>query len=238
MKNFKLLLVALFTLSFTFYSIGQDRVNRQKLTFTESSQILKKATGWAYNTTIGEWIDYPNAIETNKEFKTTYKSLAGAYMNSQCDQNFYSVQTRTITFKDNKYYVLVVGRLNGNFEYPTIGRDWYYFTITCGFIFTESEYNKLLNINANETIVIETQFQTTQGGRYTNYDETLFLDNIQTELNTTKSKYSSVYKFAIKKTDKSEYRFLLPAQYFNNPPDLEKSYFETTDIEFSKILIK
>lgn len=238
MKNFKLLLVALFTLSFTFSSNGQDRVNREKLSFTESSEVLKKAIGWAYNPTIGEWVDYPNAIEKDKDFKTRYKSLAGAYMNSQCDQNFYSIQTRTITFKDTKYYVLVVGMLNGNYKYPAIYEDWYYFTITYGFIFTESEYKKLLNINANETIVIETQFQTTQGGRYTNYDETLFLDNIQTEFNTTKSKYSSVYKFAIKKTDKSEYRFLLPAKYFNNPPDLEKSYFETTDIEFSKLLIK
>ena len=59
---------------------SQSRINREKITFSGSSQMIKLATGWSYNEKLGEWIDYKNVISDDKMYKTTYKSLVGGYL--------------------------------------------------------------------------------------------------------------------------------------------------------------
>jgi len=69
MKKLRLGMMTLIMCMLSFVSYGQDRVNREKLSFSETSQCLYSATGWVYNKSLGEWIDYKNVISEDKSFK-------------------------------------------------------------------------------------------------------------------------------------------------------------------------
>lgn len=222
----------------TMVSFGQDRVNREKLSFLDKSNQLTTAVGWSYNTTLGEWIDYNNVIEDDKSYKEKYKSLQGSYMMSHSTQNFISIQTKTLVYKDIKYYVLLVEKWDGHYKYPNIKEDWRIYKTMYGYIFTEIEYNKLNNING--VMNLETQYMVFMGPYYEKYDEIVFLDKIQTNLSSEKSKYIFTYTFPIKKTETGDIRFYVPncSSYDKVKADFEKEYFETTFDNFSKFIIK
>ena len=194
---------------------GQSRENRTKLNFGTTSAILEKATGWANNTTLGEWVDYENCINSDKDYKDKYKSLLeGGYMQSRQTQNFLTIQTKTIDHSGAKYYVLIVQKWRGRYKYESIQEDWYQWKETFGYIFPASEYLKLKNLTG--TIELKTQFSTSIGSAYEEYDETKFLDLIQTELKETKSKYDKEYTFPILNTEsdgKKVIRFFLPDNF-------------------------
>ena len=242
MKNVKVMMMTLMMCLTTMVSFGQDRVNREKLSFLDKSNQLTTAVGWSYNTTLGEWVDYNNVIESDKSYKEKYKSFQGSYMMSDRTQNFISIQTKTLVYKDIKYYVLLVEKWNGDYKYPNIGEDWRIYKTMYGYIFTETEYNKLNNIDG--VMNLETQYMVSMGSYYENYDEIVFLDKIQTNLSSEKSKYSSAYTFPIKKTETGDIRFYVPNSFSTssyspyNEVDFEKEYFETTFDNFSKFIIK
>ena len=104
----------LFTILAIFLSvqaISQERVNRVKLTFGKESKQLKSATGWSYNETSGEWVDYSNVLCPDSKYKTDFKMLQGDYMHSHYSQSFKSIQTKTVTVDSVEYYVLIVNNL-------------------------------------------------------------------------------------------------------------------------------
>lgn len=216
---------------------GQERTNREKLSFDTTSGTLEKATGWAYNSTLGEWIDYENVISASKVYKDKYKSLQGSYMMSQTDQNFLKVQTRTVSYKGTTYYVLIVEKWGGRYEYPSIKEDWYEFKETIGYIYSKEEYQKLLNIES--LVELKTKYMVSMGSKYEKYDETKFLDLIQTELSKEKSEYSVEYTFPIMKSKEGAIRFYLP-DYFStySKYDFEKEYFESKFEEFTTVILK
>ena len=232
-------LIILLLFSITVFS--QSRTNRQKLTFTNSSEKLTSSTGWCYNKTLGEWIDFDNVISNDKDYKTKYKSLQGGYMMSHKEpNNFLSIQSKTFSFKGMIYYIIMVEQYDGVYEYPTIYEDWYYWEETNGFIFTEDEYKKLENLNGETKL--ETKYHVRSGSSYEKYDETKFLDLIQSELEREKSEYSSTYTFPILKTTSDEtevIRFFVPQSFSSyRTYDFEKEYFEVSPQEFDKIIIK
>jgi len=235
--KFKLTLITILMIGSLFQVFGQERTNREKLNFYTTSGTLLKATGWAYNSTLGEWIDYENVISDDKDYKVKYKSLQGAYMMSHTSQNFQKVQTRTVTYKGTTYYVLIVDKWIGRYEYPSIREDWYKFEETIGYIYTKDEYQKLLNI---ETLVeLKTRYMISIGSKYEKYDETKFLDLIQTEMSQEKSKYSTEYTFPIMKSKEGNIRFYLPERFSTySKYDFEKEYFETDFESFTKIILK
>lgn len=233
----KLTLITLLLTGTLFQVFGQERTNREKLSFDTTSGILSKATGWANNSTLGEWIDYENVISDSKDYKDKYKSLQGKYMMSRISQNFQKVQTRTITYTGTTYYVLIVDKWSGRYEYPSIREDWYTFKQTIGYIYTKEEYQKLLNIES--LVELKTQYMVSMGSKYEKYDETKFLDLIQTELSKEKSKYSSEYTFPIMKSKEGAIRFYLPESFSTySKYDFEKKYFETDFENFTKIIIR
>jgi hypothetical protein len=128
----KLFVLTFLMITFALSVFGQERVNRKKISFDQSSNIMTKSTGWAYNKTLGEWVDYENLISDDKDYKTKYKSLLGEWMMSHNNQNFLSIQTKTVTFKGIKYFVLLIENWGGRYEYPTIEEDWYTFKETNG----------------------------------------------------------------------------------------------------------
>lgn len=233
----KLTLITLLLTGTLFQVFGQERTNREKLSFDKISGILSKATGWANNSTLGEWIDYENVISDSKDYKDKYKSLQGEYMMSRISQNFQKVQTRTITYKGTTYYVLIVDNWSGVYEYPSISQDWYTLKQTIGYIYTKAEYQKLLNIES--LVELKTQYMVSIGSKYDKYDETKFLDLIQTELAQEKSKYSTEYTFPIMKSKEGAIRFYLPESFSTySKYDFEKKYFETDFESFTSIILK
>jgi hypothetical protein len=238
MKN--KLMITLIMCSITIVSFGQDRINREKLSFIDKSEQLTSAVGWSYNKTLGEWIDYMNVISNDKSYKDKFKSLQGSYMMSRLKQNFISIQTKTVVYKDVKYYVLCVEKWNGDYKYPNIKEDWRIYKTMFGYVFTEQEYTKLKNIKDN--VNLETKYMVSMGSHYEKYDETIFLDKIQTELSSEKlNRYDPIYTFPIKKTENDNVRFYMLdyfSKYSLNQVDFDKEYFETSLDNFSKFIIK
>ncbi|MDH5380880.1 MAG: hypothetical protein OEW75_08510 [Cyclobacteriaceae bacterium] len=235
--KFKLTLIILLITGSLLQAFGQERTNREKLSFDTTSGILSKATGWANNSTVGEWIDYVNVISDSKDYKDKYKSLQGEWMMSRISQNFQKVQTKTVTYKGTTYYVLIVDKWSGRYEYPSIKEDWYTFKQTNGYIYIKEEYQKLLTIES--LVEIKTQYMVSMGSKYKKYDEIEFLDLIQTELSTEKSKYSTEYTFPVMKSKEGAIRFYLPDSFSTySKYDFDKKYFETDFESFTKIILK
>jgi len=235
MKWFKFYSLIILLLS-TLISFGQDRVNRQKISFDTTSQLLTKATGWNYNSIIGEWVDYKNVICGDKDYKGKYASLQGGpYMMSNFD-SFNSIQFKTITFNNKKYYVLVINMWSGAYEYPSLRMDWYEFKETIGYIFNEEEYQKLLKIDS--LVVLNTKISVHIGSKYQKYDDIEFLDLIQTAL-LSDNKYSDSLVWPILKTKEGYIRFQLPKRvpYYGEPYNFKDSYFETDYNNFKRILL-
>jgi hypothetical protein len=220
-----------------FQVFGQERTNREKLNFDTASGILSNATGWANNSTLGEWIDFENVISDDKDYKVKYKSLQGDYMMSRISQNFQKVETRTVIYKGTTYYIIIVDKWNGEYEYPSIREDWYTFKQTIGYIYSKEEYQKLLNIES--LVELKTKYAVRIGSKYEKFDEIKFLDLIQTELSTEKSKYSPEYTFPVMKSKEGAVRFYLPDNFSTySKYDFEKKYFETDVENFTKIILK
>ena len=235
--KFKLALITLLLSGSLAQVFGQERTNREKLNFETTSGTLSKAIGWANNVTLGEWIDYENVISDSKDYKDKYKSLQGAYMMSNTNQNFQKVQTKTFTYKETTYYVLIVDKWSGRYEYPSIKKDWYEFKQIIGYIYTKDIYQKLLNIES--LMELKTKYMVSMGSKYEKFDEAVFLDLIQTELSKEKSKYSSEYTFPIMKSKEGSIRFYLPESFSTySKYDFNKKYFEADFESFAKIIIK
>lgn len=233
LSGFKIIFFCFF---FFNISITQERVNRKKLEFTTVSNVISKAVGWSYNSLLGEWIDFENVISDNKDYKDRFKSLQGQWMKSRINQNFNTIQSKKLLYNDKTYFVLVIDKWSGEYEYPNIMEDWYSFRQTIGYVFTNEEFQKLHKIDG--VIELKTKQVIKLGSKYERYDELKFLDLIQTELSTEKSNFSIEYLFPIMKSKEGLIRFYLPEDFSTfSEYNFDKSYFETEYDNFSKILI-
>lgn len=237
----KLLFVALLAIT-SFSSNGQDRINRSKLLFSSSSSMLNNATGWQYNSVLGEWIDYNNVVSSDKAYKDKYKSLQGKYLMSNSSFKFNSLQIKTVILGDIKYYILMHDAWTGRYRYPAIREDWIEYRKMTGFIFDETEYQNLKNYK-NVTFSTKVEYDL----EFESYDETKFLDLIQTELSKAKTpaqiKYEYKWGMMIEKTKDNNIRFLTPTilslfenkKYSTAMYDFSKMYFETDSNNFNRL---
>jgi hypothetical protein len=234
MKKIKFLIFTICVLNISIL-LSQSRENRKKFTFTGRSQKISNSTGWSYNKEIGEWVDYKNVILNNKEYKDMDKSIFIPRV-GKTEQNFKSIDFRTISFRGVKYYILMIQKSGGWYIYPNIRKDWISRDLYLGHIFSENEFKKLLSLE-NEVELITTG--PIRLGRIYDYEETKFLDLIQTRLTTDESEFymgeNWERKFPVKKTksDGSEViRLLLPSLSC----DFENNYFEISPKDFKKLL--
>lgn len=230
MKN---LVLGIVLVAITSSVLGQDRTNRAKLSFTSQSEIIAKAIGWAYNDELGEWVNYQNIISTDKKNAKVIKGTIA--------QSFSSMQFKTVFLDSVTYYVLVLRRMGGAFQYPNIGSGYYQWKQTFGFIFTKEEYAKLAS-SSDSIVELKAQRMVCMCSNYERYNEVKFLDLVRTELESEHGKYRSTYTFPIKKvTVKGEnlVRFFIPERYPSSADyNFEKRYFEVTQTAFNKLLIK
>jgi hypothetical protein len=222
MNIFKLLLF-LVTLSSVLY--GQERVNRPKLKFEACSDTLSKAIGWAYNETLGEWVDFENSISDDKNIKKNYSICDLCYKG----QNFLKLYTKSTFYKETKYYIFIVEKCASSFNLDV--------KKVTGYIFNNEEYQKITNI---ENIVeLKSCGRVTVINYANSFDENVFLDLIQSEIIKEDKEYSPHYIFPLLKSKEGMIRFCLP-DFFSNyfPYNFDKAYFEVDPKSFSKIILK
>lgn len=221
---------------------AQGRENRTPIEFTSTGRTIDKATGWAYNESLGEWIDYDNVISDSKDYKERFKSLRGAYMMSMTHQSFIEMQFKTVVVDGVTYYVLVVKKWNGSYEYPSIREDWRSYVDYEGYIFEASEYNKLTQLDSSGVVSeLKTKKMVTFNTLYKKYDQSEFLALIQTEIKEPSKSYSREYIMPIMLATSEgiiSARFYVPEQfsYYSNY-DFAKQYFEVTVSVFNTLLL-
>ena len=216
----------------------QERKSIPKMQFEKSSQILNYALGWCFDSDdTGGWISYVNAICIVKHPKVKQPFLLSPKEMSFVGSSFNSLQMKTFQFGDSTYYILLVDRWTGAFEYPAIGEGWSYYKVVKGYLFNENEYKKLLNIKGK---VVLKAFGTCDQSEASGHSNILVA--LRVVMNTGISMYSGNGDgniFPILKTNEGKIRFYLPdfeASY--NKMDFEKEYYETTMANFSKLLIQ
>jgi hypothetical protein len=225
MKTKNLILSIL--ISFVFSNIfSQDRVDSVALVFNKQSEQLKNAIGWKYNSESGKWIDNENVISKDK-IKGISKLLKMSYLGG----NFISIETKSLTYNDDIFYVLIIKKVAGEYEYPHIKEGWIYFEKVNGYIFNSVEYSKLTS--ADSLITLVTKNNISMGSKNEKYDENVFLNLIRKKL-AEKQNYNE-YFFPIIKTKDGLIRFQLPSSIRF---DFKNEYFETDLENFNKIILK
>jgi len=231
MKKLRLIIVILFL---TINLFGQDRVNREVINFDKTSKIINSATGWSYNTIIGEWVENKNVISNDKKFKR--------YQISQFQQNFESIQIKTINIEQDTFFVILVDKYYGYYLYPNLREDWVSRKKIEAFIFDKNEFKKLINLTTEKTfgntkykiipnvVNIKTKYKVEcQTDPFVKYSEIELLQKIQTEIKTKKNDYSPEYEmFAkiIKTEDNLIARFRIPNYTGKGIENFEENYFE------------
>lgn len=240
----KKILIVLTLILGTLVTNSQDRVNRSKISFDQSSEILNTSIGWKYNETLGEWVDYENVISDDTKYKGEYKSLQGMYMKSYSVFNFNFLQIKTISFNGKKYYVFITNEFKGRYRYPSIKEDWIQYERFVGYVCDEIQYiqlKKYSSVKFSKKVVYDLEFES--------YNESTFLDLIQTEmLKPTRNSIYDNYSMLVVKSNNDKIRFLTPEMdmffeekkysNFTTKPiyDFKKMYFETDVNNFNKIL--
>ncbi|MCR4816406.1 MAG: hypothetical protein K5842_04395 [Bacteroidales bacterium] len=209
---------------------AQERVNREKIHFTNQSEVLLNATGWAYNETLGEWIDYENVISHNIDYQTIGPT---PYMKSHLP-NFNSIQVKAITYNGVEYVCLIVNVWKGYYEYPEIMEDWQTYTANVYYFLSKAEYNKLFNLT-NKITEIKGWSETRVDSDSYPEEDFVISKLIKSQQNSSNSWHYEPKTFLkVYKATDGNIRFLFKtiSEY-----SIEKNYFETTENNWCKLKI-
>lgn len=250
-------LILSFILFFFITSHSQDRKNVLTPTFDKKSGILYNATGWYLDEfDSGEWISAYNCIGGSKRRNNNIPIKVSPYNMSLLDDNFISIQFGEFTHDNEIYYILLFDKWEGLFEYPSIGEGWMYYKTKYGYVFSKVEYDKLLKMDNHSILKAYSKIARSGEACITNNIlMSLKNDVFTTEFN--KNDISNPYYFEILKYN-GKIRFQLPNGKYpkeiadelnrykddifkissNQINDFEKEYFETSLLNFNKLLIK
>lgn len=226
-----------FLLILTFSTIkSQDRVNRENPIVIKKSDKLIEATGWRLNDN-GQWIDNKNVIWDKK---------CPDYWISHESSNFLWIQMIQISYKGQKYYVLLRESKSGVYKYPTIEKDWipekrtYYVVMTeKAYLSFLKQYNKKSQKALRLVTISENNFTdrfASLGGESA-YTEENILKKIATNIDNI-SKYSSSSDIGLTiQIYNEKVRFTVDGDYHKPDEAIAKEYYEAPVNEFNKILI-
>lgn len=209
---------------------SQERINREKVHFSAESGVIKQAIGWAYNEVLGEWIAYKNCVCSNKQFQTLLDSSSYQALLSQSLSHFISIQTKTISYKGHKYYILVHSYW-GDYKSRKIIR--YYLLDKKGYynLFKLTNNPKIItgySLSPSYNVPIEDYIIYFINKYYIEQRDGSFYSEIRYD---RKSDIVTIYK-----ATNGKIRFLFPQKYFNN--SIRDGYFEITENEWRKLIIQ
>ncbi|MBQ8864015.1 MAG: hypothetical protein IJ014_04750 [Rikenellaceae bacterium] len=208
--------------------VGQDRINRTKLSFNSEGAKLTNFTGWGFCELTGEWFDCTSVIETDKKYATNAQY---PLWKSHKFNNIISLQFKTITYNNTPYYTLIWEKWVGAYKYPTIMVDWEYWKTKVFLIFTEENMTQLKSLTSTPVSIKVVSFEK---GRYdTNVED---VDIIQTNMNR---EYIDTDFLIIYKATTGSIRFIFK-EYLNNEKaysdEIEKQYFELNERDYQKLI--
>lgn len=214
---------------------GQERVNRENPVILKTSVKLTDAIGWKLNSN-GKWIENKNVIcdEICSEYRKSY------------EENFNWIQSYLISYKKQKYYVIVRERESGYYTYPAIHKDW---NVEKGFdyyVIKEKDYLKFLaNYNKKSSKILRLK-QGTFGyytDRFADDHNLSSLENIIIKIGTgidDMDKYPSYGESGpIVQFYNDKIRFNIDDVSLSKEPNklMADNYFECSLEEFGKIII-
>ena len=205
--------------------LGQARINRAKIAFNNSGPTLNKVIGWAYDKSVGEWVDCVNLLEGDKRYK---KYATSASWMSHNYNNIIGLQFKTLTCNNVQYYVLVWEKWDGSYKYPNIREDWEYWETKMFMMFTEEEMEKLRNIT-NDPITIEVPTPSRRRYDSESSDE----DVIQTAMN---SDYPYKTSIIIYKATDGSIRFMFQEYVSSYGDKIDDQYFEISEVDYFNLL--
>jgi len=222
----------------TFSSVqSQDRVNREIPTVIKKSEKLLEATGWKLNDN-GQWIDNKNVICDKK---------CPDYWISHESSNFLWIQMIQISYKSQKYYVLLRESESGVFKYPNIQREWIPEKRTYYIVITEKDYLSFIK-QYNKKQQKALRLVTISENNFTDRFASLGGENVYTEENILKNiatKIDNISKYSSSSSNigltiqiyNEKVRFTVSGDYHKPDEVIANGYYEVPINDFSKILI-
>lgn len=144
----------LFLIFIVFTSLfGSSRENDVNLSFIQTSKKLLSADGYSKNISLGEWVKNKNILYDKKVSKSD-KSIMF--------QNFDYISLSKIQYKNNDYFVLLVEKDNGYFEYPNIRKNWINYKETIFMVFDKEDIEKIkeyILIPQNNPMILKKSYE-------------------------------------------------------------------------------
>jgi hypothetical protein len=221
------MLLSVFTLTNT---QAQERVNRDKCTFSTTSTPIDNVSGWAYNKEKGQWIEFRNMI--SDDTYDNYPSLKETNYHKSRSMNFKTIVFKTFIHNNETFYVLIVDEIKGRYKYPSIQEDWYEYKSLTAYVFNKAEFEKIKNYQSAKPLF-------SVGGSLYDYKEgeSVLLDKIQTEFQNNGARRS--FTFQVMKTeDGVNVRFRNPeyVSTYSSNDNFQKNYFEVSVEVFNQFL--
>lgn len=233
MKKLSILFVSLI-LSVVIFS--QERVNRENPIIIKKSEKLTKATGWQLNSS-KTWIENQNVI--------CDKSCPDYWISHE-SSNFTWIQSMLISYKNQKYYVLLRESLSGVYKYPALKEEWINENRTYYVIVLEKEYQKFLKQYSKKTekpLMLSIISENNMNDRYNSlggenaYTEENILIKIGNSIDKASSYSSSTNIGLAIQIYKNKVRFTVNGDYKKPSETLGKNYYEVPFLEFDKLII-
>lgn len=249
----KLLLGALLLLSTL--GVSQDRINpEKKLSTSPFSPWLTIVNAYDYDEDSESWVNRKNyCIDTEGDsfvkLSEKYKQINDA--KSHTKQNFSEIGVMKIKYDGVDYIGICFKRIEGQYRYPNIYRDWYTETTHNIVVYTMDEIEKLKSLDTLTTIK---SYMNVQGynkvyGSVPSYKDCYENMNYYFKNDYIVKKndydYSEMLFKSTTSNNKNVVRFLLPQKLYPKSNsmskydkiiDFDKHYFEISLEEFNRLL--
>jgi hypothetical protein len=199
--------------------LGQSRQNAKSLTEVKNTKFLRRIIGWQLNSTNGEWAENKNMIyHKHSQYRLSF-----------VDENMDSMTFSKVIYKDTPYFVLLIHKETGYYEYPSIKKDWKTVKGIKYLIFEESEYQKIkmvLNQDSENVFLINIYSNGTLDNRFDPLSEKRVLLAIEKDLNFMEAEiFEYKEKWDKNKSDRKKYSNNFMKYFYETNYKVYEKYF-------------
>ena len=216
------IMICLVTMAFS-----QERVIKETASFIGNVGQLSTATGWRLSTD-KEWLSLSKTIP--QDLLSEHKNLLTYEEYGLGDDNFISYTMKKMSHEGKSYCVLIKMYRDGRYKYPNIREDWFEYTSTIAYIFTEEEFNKI-NVIDNKINLIEISLVDVIVLRC-NTDISLILTKFQPGANTV----SKLYLYIASYKEKNIVQFQIKDNNYRMDKSFGNYYYETDYTSFDNFI--